>query len=470
MKVEEVIKLNESVSLDFKEILPSPDELAKLLVAFSNTKGGKIIIGIEDKTRKIKGLKLDLNVEEYVMNVASNNCLPIISPSVEFVTYKNKLIAVIEIPAGEQKPYQVKKLGSEKGVYVRIGSTNRLADKALIAELGRESRNITFDRLGVSKAAFRDFNIEKIKRYQELKERRLGTPAEKIDENYLEKIGLYRKSNGRRVPTVGGLLLFGKEPQSMAGLPRAIIKAARFRGKGKGNIIDQALIEGTLPEQIDQAVQFILKNIKISGKIKGLKRIDQPEYPVAAFREAITNAVVHRDYFLADSMAVFVAIFDDRIEVESPGILPLGVTVENIAERQRTRNPLIARILFEMSYFDEWGQGIERMLAAMKKAGLPEPIFKEEALSFMVILKGIKSRVKRPKVPTAVLPKSALNGRQRWVIDYLSKHAKITTKEFKNRFKGVSLITIKRDLAYLRNNQKIKFAGALKTGYYILAK
>lgn len=331
-----------------------------------------------------------------------------ISPSLEFISHQNKLVAVVEVPAGEQKPYQVKKLGVEKGVFVRIGSTNRLADKALRAELGRESRNITFDKLAVGRAGFNDFDLEKIKRYQELKERRLGTPSEKISEDYLEKISAYRKSNGRRIPTIGGLLLFGKEPQSITDLPRAIIKAARFRGKGKGYIIDQTVIEDVLPDQINQAVQFILKNIKISGKVRGLKRQDKPEYPVAAFREAITNAVVHRDYFLADSMAISIAIFDDRIEIESPGMLPQGVTVENIKEKQRTRNPLIARILFEMDYFDEWGRGIERMLNAMKGAGLPEPIFKEEAL--------------------------------------------------------------KRDLARLREDKKIEFRGALKTGSYALAK
>ena len=470
MEIEELIKLNEGVSLDFKKKLPETNDLAKLLVAFSNTKGGKIVLGIEDKTRKVKGLKLDLNVEEYVMNVASNNCSPLISPLLEFISHRNKLIAIIEVPAGEQKPYHIKKLGSEKGVYVRIGSTNRLADRALIAELGRESRNITFDRLEAPKAAFGDFDIEKIRRYQELKEKRLGTPAEKIDENYLEKTNLFRRSNGRSVPTVGGLLLFGKEPQSITGLSRAIIKAARFRGKGKGNIIDQVLIEGTLPEQIDQAAQFILKNIKISGRIKGLKRIDRPEYPVAAFREAITNAVVHRDYFLADSMAIFVAIFDDRIQIESPGILPMGVTVENIRDRQRTRNPLIARILFEMSYFDEWGQGIERMVVAMKNAGLPEPIFEEKDISFVVTLKGVKSKIKKPGIPKYILPKTTLNDRQKWVLAHLSKYGRITTREFKEKFKEVSLITIKRDLAHLRKNRNIKFVGALKTGYYSLAR
>lgn len=470
MKIEELIKLNEGISLDFKEKLPLSDDLAKLLVAFSNTKGGKIVIGITDKTRKITGLELDLNVEEYVMNVASNNCLPLISPSLEFISYQNRLVAVIEVPSGEQKPYEVKKLGQEKGVFVRIGSTNRLADKALRAELSRESRNITFDKLAVGGSGFNDFDLEKIKRYQELKERRLETPPEKINEDYLEKINSYRKSNGRRSPTIGGLLLFGKNPQSITDLPRAIIKAARFRGKGKGFIIDQTVIEGTLSEQIDHAVQFILKNIKISGNVKGLKRQDKPEYPVAAFREAITNAVVHRDYFLADSMAISIAIFDDRIEIESPGVLPQGVTVENIKEKQRTRNPLIARILFEMDYFDEWGRGIERMIAAMKNSGLPEPIFKEGQLSFLVILKGIESKSKKRKVVTAASLGSPLNERQKWVIDYLSKYGKITTKELKNKFKEISRITIKRDLAYLRKDKKIEFRGALKTGYYALAK
>ncbi|MBU0569136.1 hypothetical protein KJ693_11275, partial [bacterium] len=112
------------------------------------------------------------------------------------------------------------------------------------------------------------------------------------------------------------------------------------------------------------------------------------EYPMGVFREAITNAVVHRDYFLADSKAIYVAIFDDRIEVTSPGLLPIGVEIENLGKQQRTRNPLIARILFEMDYFDEWGQGINKMRHLMKDAKLPEPVFEEIGDEFKVTLFG----------------------------------------------------------------------------------
>ncbi|MDI6793440.1 MAG: ATP-binding protein [bacterium] len=386
--MEELINRIESHLLEFKREMPAPDALAKELVAFSNTKGGKIVIGVLDKTREIFGIDITQDIEEYVMNVSSNNCHPIISPLVEFYTIEGKTICVIEIFPGKLKPYFVTKKGAEKGVYIRIGSTNRIAEASWINELSRQSRNITYDRLEVVEATIDDFDLQKINFYQRRKNEKLGTPLEEISPEYLEKIGLLKRFNGHKIPTIGGLLLMGKNPQQMTSLPRAVVKCARFKGKEKGIFIDQAVIEDCLYEQIDNTVRFIAKNIRLGGIIKGLLRHDIYEYPMEVLREAITNAIVHRDYFLADSKAVYVAIFDDRIEITSPGLLPIGVEIENLGKQQKTRNPLIARMLFEMDYFDEWGQGINKMKALMKENNLPEPVFNEEIDEFKVALYG----------------------------------------------------------------------------------
>lgn len=386
--MEEIINQPESHLLEFKQEMPDPDTLAKELVAFSNTKGGKIIIGVTDREREIIGLNMEQDIEEFVMNVASNNCHPIISPLVEFYTIRGKTICVIEIFPGKLKPYFVTKKGPEKGVYLRIGSTNRLADANWINELSRQSRNITYDRIEVVEAAIEDFDYEKINLYQKRKKKRLGSPIEEITPEYLEKIGFLKRFNGRRVPTIGGLLLMGKNPQALTSLPRAVVKCARFKGKEKGVFIDQTSVEGSLYQQIDETVHFIAKNIRLGGVIKGLLRHDIYEYPIEVLREAITNAVAHRDYFLADSKAIYVAIFDDRIEITSPGLLPIGVEIENLGKQQKTRNPLLAKILFEMGYMDEWGQGINKMRTLMKENNLPEPVFSEEIDEFKVILYG----------------------------------------------------------------------------------
>lgn len=386
--MQDLLNRLENHVLEFKQEMPEPEKLAKELVAFSNTKGGKIIIGVKDETREIIGVNMEQDLEEFIMNVATHNCHPLISPLVEFYTIQRKTICVIEVFPGKLKPYFVTRKGPEKGVYIRIGSTNRVADTNWINELSRQSRNITYDRLEVVEATVADFDFEKVEFYQRRKNEKLGTPIEKITPDYLEKIGFLKRFNGSRVPTIGGLLLMSKNPQQLTALPRAVVKCARFKGKAKGIFIDQTVVEGALYEQIDNTVRFIAKNIRLGGVVKGLLRQDIYEYPMEVLREAITNAVVHRDYFLADSKAIYVAIFDDRIEITSPGLLPIGVEIENLGRQQKTRNPLIAKILFEMNYFDEWGQGINRMKTLMQENHLPEPVFSEELDEFKVILYG----------------------------------------------------------------------------------
>ncbi|MEW5766362.1 MAG: ATP-binding protein [bacterium] len=388
MGIEKLLKKPEDYRLEFKRELGEPLSLAKELVAFSNTKGGRIVIGVDDKTREAVGIDLTKDWEEFIMNVATNNCHPMISPLVEFYTLQGKTICMIEIFPGRLKPYFVRRIGPEKGVYIRIGSTNRVADKAWIDELARQSRNITYDRLEVIGARFDDFDLEKIKFYQKRRNERLNTPLEDVNEDFLEKVGIMKRLNRGIYPTIGGLLLMGKAPQKITDLPRAIVKCARFKGNEKGLFLDQAVFEDSLYEQIDNTVRFIAKNIRLGGVIKGLLRQDTYEYPPEVFREAVTNAVVHRDYFQADKSAIRVAIYDNRIEITSPGLLPIGVDIEYIGTQQRTRNPLIAKILFEMNYFDEWGQGINKMRRFMKEANLSEPVFEEIGDEFRVTLFG----------------------------------------------------------------------------------
>ena len=207
MGIEELLKKLEDHRLEFKREMTDPASLAKELVAFSNTMGGRIVIGLDDKTREIVGVDITQDIEEYVMNIASNNCHPMISPLVEFYTIRGKTICLIEIFPGKLKPYFVTKKGPEKGVYIRIGSTNRVADANWINELSRQSRNITYDRLEVVEATIDDFDSGKINFYQRRKNEKLGTPIEEITGEYLEKIGFLKRFNGRKTPTIGGLLL-----------------------------------------------------------------------------------------------------------------------------------------------------------------------------------------------------------------------------------------------------------------------
>lgn len=368
----------EGIYTEYKEMLPNPQTLAKTMVSFSNTKGGRIILGVQDRTGKIVGLSAKINIEEYVMNIASENCEPIISPIVEFHSHDGKLISIIDVPCGTLRPYHLKNRTIYESSYIRVGSTNRLADKNHIHQLMREAVNKTFDRFLVPNTNMNDLDIGKIAKYQDLKHKRLGTPKEAKTPSFLKKTGIKND--------VGGLLLFGKNIRDIPILSRAYIKIGRFKGNEKGAIIDHDILSGTLDEQIESAVQFIRKHMFISGEIIGLKREDRPTYPIAAIREIITNAVIHRDYSRAIGEAIMCCIFEDRIEVESPGLLPIGVRLENLGQVQNTRNPLVARLMFDMNYFDEWGQGINRIIESCRENDNPPPQFEEKDSTFKVVL------------------------------------------------------------------------------------
>jgi len=182
----------------------------------------------------------------------------------------------------------------------------------------------------------------------------------------LEKpnLGALAEEGDELVPTKGGLLFFGRDPQRF--IPHSEVRIARFKGTTMGHFIDSADLRGTLPEMIDEAERFIRRNTRVAAKVVGFKRREVTEYPYEAVREAICNAVCHRDYFM-DGSTVRIMIFDDRIEVNSPGPLPPGVTVENIDRKHVLRNKLIANYLYDIYYIEKWGTGITKPVLSLPK-------------------------------------------------------------------------------------------------------
>jgi predicted HTH transcriptional regulator len=383
MKIETLILQPESVTLEIKENIPTPDIFAKLLVAFSNQKGGAIIIGVNDKSRAIKGINPDFPLEEWIMNVASTNCHPTIFPVVEFHTISEKVICVIKVYQGRFKPYFVKKLGEEKGIFVRVGSTIRIADSALTRHLQRESMHLPFDHFEVVDASLKDISGKKVDDFlTAINFKKQGT---QVKNTYLN-FGIVRKKNGDVYPTIGGLLLFGETPQIAAGLPCASVKIGRFAGTDVTSpIIDQMLIEGDLRHQIETVETFMKRNLYCKEKMKGFRRIDVYEYPIEVLRELAINAISHRDYFLAAKENIKISIFKDRIEFFSPGLLPEDITVENIFDRQVSRNPMITRILFRWGYLEAWGKGLDKARKILSKNKFP-PLELAEGDNFFKIV------------------------------------------------------------------------------------
>ncbi|MDB5078993.1 MAG: hypothetical protein JWP00_917 [Chloroflexi bacterium] len=186
------------------------------------------------------------------------------------------------------------------------------------------------------------------------------------------------------IPTTAALLLFGRQPARY--LPQASVKLAHFRGTEiDGPIVDRKEVFGTLDKIIEDTARFVSNNMRIPARIEGIYREDMPEYPLVAVREAITNALAHRDYAIS-GQKVTVRVFDDRLEVESPGGLAGPVTLENLGQKRYSRNPLLARLMYELRLVEEMGTGIRRMRRALAEIGSPAPRFETDATSFIAIL------------------------------------------------------------------------------------
>ncbi len=220
---------------------------------------------------------------------------------------------------------------------------------------------------------------------------------------------------GQEFPSRGAVLLFGKERRSI--FPDAIIRCARFRGLTTTHFIDQTEIDEHLPRAVESAVAFIDRHTMHAAEIGHIRRRDVHEYPPPAIREAVINAVVHADYSIG-GMNIKVAVFDDRIEITSPGMLPFGLTIEAaISGVSKLRNRVIGRVLRELGLIEQWGSGIGRMISACREAGLQQPRFEEIGNSFKVTLFN-----RRVSAPSKEEPK--------WQVQlekYLLEHNEIST-------------------------------------------
>ncbi len=254
-----------------------------------------------------------------------------------------------------------------------------------------QRQQVEFDQQLVDGASYADLDEVKLEWYtlQRAERRGVGLPATSPQET-LVNLGALVEKGDDLIPTTGGLLFFGKKPQQFA--PHSEVRIARFKGAAMGHFIDSADLRGTLPQMIDEAERFIRRNTRMAAKVVGFKRREISEYPYEAVREAICNAVCHRDYFM-DGSTVRIMVFDDRIEVNSPGSLPPGVTVKNIGRKHVLRNKLIANYLYDIYYIEKWGTGITKMRGLIHEHGLMEPVFEDLKGFFAVTFYGPGERI-----------------------------------------------------------------------------
>ena len=416
----ELIHHGENSGVEFKRDDVRPERLAKEMSALLNLEGGRILLGVE-KDRSVSGLTREREqAEEWVMDVARVHLRPATIPFWETLDWGDgKTVGVISLPAdAPDKPYKCRR-GSAWVTQVRVGTTSRDATNEEEARLYMQSGRLQYDRKPVPGAVMDDFDMRRLVNYFR-DVRRQSCPPVQDDAAWtrlLLNTELMYEDRGRPLPSAGGLLLFGVRVQRY--LTQAGISAAAYSGIEKDyDARERAVLRGAVvslfPEPlgdmgqaypglpttfseaggtvesgvIDQAMDFVRRNITIAASIdNGGRRVDRWDYPIEAVREAVVNAVAHRDYTIS-VMDIELSIYADRLEIISPGRLPNTVTVDKMRAGYRaSRNELIKEVLRDYGYVEATGLGVPRkIIAGMQRYNGTEPDLVEEESRFIVRL------------------------------------------------------------------------------------
>jgi ATP-dependent DNA helicase RecG len=374
--IAELLTTPEGKTFECKRDLSSPQNLLKTLVAFANSAGGLALIGVADGTREVIGLPEPLQAEEQLCNLIADGIAPRLVPNVELVAHGDLNLLLVEVFPSGQRPHHLIKQGPEQGVFVRLGSTNRQADATLIEELRRSVSGAAFDEQPIIDLSVDDLDREAITAAFE--------GIRSMNDQDFHSLRVLTTVQGRVVPTAGGVLLFGRDRERW--FPDAWLQCARFVGTTKAGIFDQLDIHAALPQALEQALAFLKKHAVRSADFQELRRVDRWSIPLASLREALTNALVHADYSQRGA-PIRVAFFDDRIEIENPGVLIPGLSIEDLPRGiSRLRNRMISRVFRELGLIEQWGSGVPVILEEAASQQLPPPLFEEVGLRFRVTL------------------------------------------------------------------------------------
>ena len=373
MKLEEILA-GESKNVEFKESLPAKSsKYMKTIVAFANGQGGMLVIGVEDDTRKIVGVDKDaaFNIMDSIANAISDSCKPAIIPDIYMQTLEGATIIIVDIEPGRQRPYYIATEGLQHGVYVRVAGTARPADETMVKELLFEGNNRFFDKTVCLGLQASEADIESL--CQQMKQvalRNCRSDEEKalvkdVTAKQLLSWGVLVEQEGKLAPTNAYAILIG------ADVLHCTFQCAVFKDNERIIFVDRREFTGPVQDIIEDAYQFVLRNIHLGAVIEGLYRQDVYEIPPAAIRELIINAAVHRSYL--DNGNIQVGIFDNRLEITSPGKLPIGQTIAKMREGySRVRNEALAMAFSYMHLIERWGTGMLRVAKMIKEAGLGE--------------------------------------------------------------------------------------------------
>ncbi len=434
---------------------PDVDELAETMVAFANADGGTVVVGVDVEGRATGRVYPD--EVEAAVRAAVRLCRPPVRVEVQQEEIAGGFAFFIRVP----RSAKLHSLADGR-VLIRSGAENRPLSGEEVRQLAATKSTGEFEARVVPGARREDLDEEVVEEFVARWEEKQGREWTRSRDDLLYSMGALDEK-GR--PTVAGLLLFGTEPQVF--LPQSGLVFVKFPGTeprgedGRAGYGRREEIGGPLPRIIQRTWAVVMEEMRTGAVVKGLEREEQTEYPPAAVREALVNAVAHRDYWL-EGRRIEVRMFADRMEITSPGGLPGYITLDNIVEEHFSRNPRIVRVLFYWGYIEELGLGVDLMIEEMTAAGLPPPHFQAEPHLFRVTLYNKQVR------PPIARWQFQMNERQAKALEYVRKYGRITNREYRALCPDVSAETLRLDLRDLVEKGVLLKVGDKKGTYYIL--
>ncbi len=384
----------EDLHTEFKAWPIHPDDIAATLVAFANTDGGQLLLGVTNEGHIVGVPDVD-RAMQMVDSVAYQNCEPPLTVVQETVRHavprdghdehegnQEAVVVVVNVPQGDQRPYR-----TNRGVYyIRTTSGRRQASRQELLRLFQASESLFYDESLITRATLKDLDLQAFARFVA---RAYGQTPEAFStqgpEGLLRNLGLLKTPGDVAHPTVACLLFFGVAPQRF--LPQAQVVGARIPGRDLAAAPeDTKTIDGTLLTQLEDSARFLNIHLRKRHHIQGFEPEVYPELPEAALREVLVNALAHRDYTINAPVRVF--IFDDRVEVRTPGGLPNTVTLAamRLGAAHVLRNPTIYTLFSRLGLVTGIGSGIYRTIQLVKQATGQEPDIFVEGNELVVVL------------------------------------------------------------------------------------
>jgi ATP-dependent DNA helicase RecG len=456
MRIKTLLARGRGAMLEF---LPELDagRLAELIVSFANALGGTIVVGMDEQGRVYPGVAENL---EPVFRRALQLCTPpfMAGDQPEYhaeETPEGQVAAIVIRPT----PYQLMVEG--RGTFVRSGKLNVRLSPEQALRGGRAAPLSSFEDQVIVGATAADFDEAVIEEYQRNRIKRGPTGESFTRTELLRDAGAIDPSG---LPTVAGMLLFGKRPQQF--LPQAGVLIVRFEGTSVREAARYAQryarrveIVGPAARMIERTWEVLFEEIHHQPRVEGLQRQETYDYPPEAVREALVNAICHRDYSI-QGQRVEIRLFDDRMEIMSPGGLPGHITLENILDEHYSRNPRLVRGLYYWGYIEELGQGMDIIYDSMSRDHHPPPQLKDTGRNFTVTLFNA--------VDTAALEFGEdLNPRQMRALQFLAQHERITNSQYQQLCPEVTPETLRLDLKDLVERGILLRVGDKRGTYYI---